>query len=140
MSFSTLQSLLTLNEGDDAVLSNYGPKDHPSLSRAELVRFNDKISQAQAKLEEIESVFKHAPGATGPAHKLHHIGVKAGSDMAVLDAVQRKIHELADAIDELHQAWGSGMMQDTGAFDDTDEGNEAPTDEEEPVGDEDQVK
>jgi hypothetical protein len=127
MSFTTLQSLLTLTEADDAAMANLGPKEHPTLSRAEMVRFADKIGQAQAKLDEIESIFKHAPGATGPAHKLHHIGVKAGADMSALSDVQNKIHDLGNAIDELHMMWGSSMQQDTGAFDDQDP--DASTDE-----------
>jgi hypothetical protein len=132
MSFTTLQSLLTLTEADDAAMANLGPKDHPTLSRAEMVRFADKIGQAQAKLDEIESIFKHAPGATGPAHKLHHIGVKAGADMGALTDVQNKIHDLGNAIDELHMMWGSSMQQDTGAFDDQDtaaSADEAPADD-----------
>lgn len=136
MSFSTLQSLLTLTEADETALANNGPKEHPTLSRAEQVRFADKIEQAQSKLEEIESIFKHAPGATGPAHKLHHIGVKAGADMGALTDVQNKIHDLANAIDDLHMMWGTEMQQATGAFD----ADEEPTDDEvpaeEPVDDE----
>lgn len=119
MSFSTLQSLMTLSED---VASQTGPKSHPSLTHAEIVRFDDKISQAQAKVEELEAIFKHAPGATGTAHKLHHIGVKSGADMSALDAVQKKINELADAIDELHQMWGTDMMGATDAFGDDEPG------------------
>jgi hypothetical protein len=121
MEFATLKSLLDtlVNEGAD-INSDYGlgMKEHPSLSRAEIVRMNDKFSQAQAKLEEIENIFKAATGATGPAHKLHHIGVKGGLDVSAISAVQQKIRELADAIDDCHQMWGTSVQGDTGAFDD----------------------
>lgn len=131
MSFSTLSGLLNLRQSA-AITENQdeygmGPKPHPVLSRAEIVRFYDKMDQARDKLEEIESIFKHAPGATGQAHKLHHIGVKAGGDMGALDTVQHAITNLFDAIDDLHQAWGTGLQQDTGVFDQSED--ETPPDE-----------
>jgi hypothetical protein len=132
MSFTTLSGLLSLHESATPITEDQdeygmGPKPHPVLSRAEIVRFYDKIDQARNKLEEIESIFKHAPGATGQAHKLHHIGVKAGGDMGALDAVHSAIETLFNAVDDLHQAWGTGMQQDTGAFDEPAE--PAPEDE-----------
>jgi hypothetical protein len=121
MEFATIKSLLDtlVTEGAD-INSDYGlgTREHPSLSRAEIVRMNDKFTQAQAKLEEIENIFKSAAGVSGPAHKLHHIGVKGGLDISAISGVQQKIRELGDAIDDCHQMWGTSVQGDTGAFDD----------------------
>lgn len=133
MTFKTLSSLLAshhaLNEASDDELGSatglVGPKAHPVLSRAELVRFSDKLDQARTKLEEVRSIFKEAPGATGPAHKLHHIGTKGGFDMGAFSAVNKKLDDLEDAIDELHQAWGMQVQSETGLMD---EDEAAPTD------------
>lgn len=128
MTFKTLSSLLAtqlaLTEASDELGSAsglVGPKAHPVLSRAELVRFADKLDQARNKLEEVRSIFKEAPGATGPAHKLHHIGAKGGFDMGAFGVVNTKLDELEDAIDELHQAWGMQVQSETGLMDDEDD-------------------
>jgi hypothetical protein len=128
MSFKILSALLatqqSLTEADDSAEldmgGGIGPKPHPVLSRAELVRFSDKLDQAYNKLEEIRSIFKHAPDATGPAHKLHHIGTKGGFDLSAFDDVVQKIDDLEGAINELHQSWGTQVQSDTGAFDEGD--------------------
>lgn len=134
MTFKTLSSLLSITQiaeaatdmpaDDDSVSAmggGLGPKPHPVLSRAELVRFGDKMDQIHGKLEEIRSILKRADGATGPAHKLHHIGTKGGMDMGNFDDVEAKLDDFENAIDELHQSWGSQMQSETGAFGDEDD-------------------
>jgi hypothetical protein len=125
MTFKTLSALLETQaklteDAVDDMGGGLGPKAHPVLSRAELVRFGDKMDQAINKLEEVRSIFKHVPGMTGPAHKLGHIGEKGGMDMSLFADVNSKLDALEGAIEELHQGWGSQVQQDTGAFDEAD--------------------
>lgn len=107
-----------------------GSNPHPVLSRAELVRFADKIDQAHGKIEEVRSIFKSAEGATGPAHKLHHIGSKGNMDMSHFQEVNDMLDKLEQAVDDLHQSWGTQIQQDTGALDEPGaEDHEADTDD-----------
>jgi hypothetical protein len=149
MTFKTLSALLESHnqlqeaagpsvDGADERLG-LGPKPHPILSRAELVRFMDKLDQANNKLEEVRSIFKAVPDATGPAHKLHHIGAKGGFDMGAFDDVVKKLDALENAIDELHQSWGIQMQSETGALDDDPEGPAAEMDAMEPEADTDDL-
>jgi len=126
MTFKTLAALLEshakLHESaDDMGGTGLGPKPHPVLSRAELVRFGDKMEQAINKLEEIRSIFKHVPDATGPAHKLGHIGEKGGFDMSHFNGVNALLDKLEEAIEDMHMDWGTQVQSETGAFGDDDE-------------------
>lgn len=139
MTFKTLSALLEsrvkLSETIDDMGGGLGSQAHPVLSRAELVRFADKMDQALNKLEEVRSIFRHVPGATGPAHKLGHIGQKGGFDMSHFDQVNKTLDQLENAINELHQSWGTQIQQETGAFDDAEPSDQEvePDQDAEPV-------
>lgn len=137
MAFKTLSELSTLaavhlqEEGSYEEMG-MGPKDHPTLSRAEMVRLYDKLDQAQNKVDELHSIFKSVEDVSGPAHKLHHIAQKGGFDMSHVDAVQALLDQLSTAIDDMHQDYGTNMQSDTGAMEEPEE-TEALADGEIPV-------
>ncbi len=123
MTFKTLSALLEsrpqIQEAPEQEGSSLiGPKQHSVLTRAELIRFGSKMDQAASKLEEIRSIFKHVPGASGPAHKLGHIGEKGGFDMSHFTGVNELLDKLEEAIEEMHMSWGIQVQSETGALDD----------------------
>ncbi len=102
----------TLEQEDD---SHAESDTHTILSPSELIRFNDRIYQAVSKLEELRSIFKYVPNATGPAYKLGHIGKKGGFDMAYFTDVNDLLDKLKETIEEMHMSWSN--QNENGAFD-----------------------
>jgi hypothetical protein len=123
MHFPTISDLLDLRALNEDAAEGLGmaAKDHPQLSRAEITRMASKFDRAREKLEEIQHIFKPVEDVKGPAHKLHHIGIKANLDPSAFEGVQAAIDSLAAAIDECQQSWGGDIQQDVAGADDTED-------------------
>jgi len=123
MQFPTISDLLDLRSLNEDAAEGLGmvAKDHPQLSRAEITRMASKFDRAREKLEEIQHIFKPVEDVKGPAHKLHHIGIKANLDQSTFGEVLAAIDSLAAALDECQQSWGGDMQQDAASADDTED-------------------
>ena len=101
---------------------------HHILSSSEITKMNDRFYRLEATIELLDKILEDTPDmGTGSAHTLKQIGEKAGFDMSYMADARMHLSQLEEVIENMHQAWGTQVQQETGELDDetSDEGDES---------------